>query len=286
MAILVNEETGIIVQGITGRQGSFHTKLMIDYGTKIVAGVTPGKGGTSVYGIPVYDTVMEALDQKDAKASIVFVPASSSMEAVLEAIENGLKLIVVITEHIPIHDIMKMKEASIKHGARILGPNSPGIIVPGRCKVGIMPVQVFIPGSVGVVSRSGTLTYEIVHHLTQKQIGQSTCIGIGGDPITGTSFIDVLQLFEDDIDTDSIVLVGEIGGYMEEETAEFIERRITKPVVAYIAGKVAPHGRRMGHAGAIIERERGTAESKIKTFNRFNIPVANTPKEVAELTRI
>jgi len=285
MTILVNKDMGVIVQGITGRQGSFHTKLMLEYGTKVVAGVTPGGGGQKLGNVPVYNSVREALEDHEAQASILFVPAPNAKQAVLEAMENMLGLIVVITEHIPIHDVLEFREQAKICGARIVGPNTPGIMVPTQCKVGIMPPQIFTHGKVGVVSRSGTLTYEIVYSLTKNGLGQSTCVGIGGDPVIGMSFIDILGMFERDPETEGIVLIGEIGGTAEEEAAEFIGREVTKPVVAFVAGQTAPLGKRMGHAGAIIEGERGSAKSKIEVFRGFNIPVAKTPIEVVENIR-
>lgn len=286
MGIIVDRNTRVIVQGITGRQGRFHTKLMMDYGTKIVAGVTPGKGGQEVHGIPVYDTILEALSHHDADTSIVFVPAPFAFEAVVEAILSGIKNIVVITEHVPVHDSVKMIALARKYGARIIGPNTPGIITPGECKVGIMPGHVFKSGKVGIVSRSGTLTYEIAMSLTRENIGQSTCIGIGGDPIIGLDFIEILELFRNDPQTEAVVIIGEIGGDAEERTAKYmLETKYPKPVVAFIAGRTAPPGKRMGHAGAIITGTAGTAESKIKAFNKANVPVAKKPSEIAELLK-
>ncbi len=284
MAILVGSGTKAIVQGITGRQGSFHTKLMLEYGTKIVAGVTPGKGGQEVHGVPVYDTVREALAEHDANASIVFVPARFAKEAVMEAIEAGLELVVVITEHIPVRDTVEFLAHARREGATIIGPNTPGIITPGECKLGVMPGHVFERGPVGMVSRSGTLTYEIASQLTRAGLGQSTCLGIGGDPVVGLTFTEVLDMFEEDPETEAVVIVGEIGGNLEELAAKYIEEQgFSKPVVAFIAGRTAPPGKRMGHAGAIIMGRAGTAESKIKAFERVGVPVARTPREVASL---
>jgi len=284
MAILVGSDTRAIVQGITGRQGSFHTRLMLDYGTKIVAGVTPGKGGQEVHGVPVYDTVKEALAEHDANASIVFVPARFAKDAVLEAIEAGLELVVVITEHIPVRDTMEFLALARREDATIIGPNTPGIITPGECKLGVMPGHVFKRGRVGMVSRSGTLTYEIAAQLTRAGLGQSTCLGIGGDPVVGLTFTEVLDMFEKDPETEAVVLIGEIGGNLEELAAQYIrEREYPKPVVAFIAGRTAPPGKRMGHAGAIIMGRAGTAQSKIEALERAGVPVARTPKEVAEL---
>ncbi len=284
MGIIVGKETRAIVQGITGAQGSFHTKLMLEYGTKIVAGVTPGKGGTSVHGVPVYDTVKEALEKHPANASIIFVPAPFAAEAAIEAIENGIKVVVIITEHIPIKDTVNVMAYARQTGATIIGPNTPGIITPGECKLGIMPSHVFKPGNVGIISRSGTLTYEIAASLTKKQLGQSTCIGLGGDPIVGLNFIDVLKLFEKDPQTEAVVLIGEIGGNLEEIAAEYIAReKYPKPVVAFIAGRTAPPGKRMGHAGAIIMGRAGTAESKIEAFRKACVEVAEKPSDVATI---
>ncbi|MCS7386945.1 MAG: succinate--CoA ligase subunit alpha [archaeon GB-1867-005] len=286
MGIIVDEKSRVIVQGITGRQGRFHTKLMLDYGTKIVAGVTPGKGGQSVHGVPVYDTIAEAMEKSPADTSIVFVPAPSALDAVSEAIMSGIKNIVVITEHVPVHDAIKMMALARLKGARIVGPNTPGIITPGKCKVGIMPGNVFTPGTIGIVSRSGTLTYEIALNLTNANLGQSTCIGIGGDPVVGLSFIDVLELFREDEHTKAVVIIGEIGGDAEEKAAEYIKRtNYPKPVVAFIAGRTAPPGKRMGHAGAIITGTSGTAESKIKAFNNAGVPVAEKPSDVPKLLK-
>ncbi|MEM3874512.1 MAG: succinate--CoA ligase subunit alpha [Candidatus Bathyarchaeia archaeon] len=284
MAIIVDKNTRAIVQGITGAQGSFHTKLMLEYGTQIVAGVTPGKGGTKVHNVPVYDTVEEALEHHQANASIIFVPAPFAADAALEALENGIKTVVIITEHIPIKDAINVMAYAKQVNATIIGPNTPGIITPGECKLGIMPAHIFKPGSIGMISRSGTLTYEIAASLTKKRMGQSTCIGLGGDPIVGLNFIDILKLFEKDPQTEGIVLIGEIGGNLEELTAEYIaEEKYPKPVVAFIAGRSAPPGKRMGHAGAIIMGKAGTAESKIEAFRKAGIEVAEKPSDVAVL---
>ncbi|MEM1540083.1 MAG: succinate--CoA ligase subunit alpha [Candidatus Bathyarchaeia archaeon] len=284
MGIIVGEETRAIVQGITGTQGSFHTKLMLEYGTKIVAGVTPGKGGATVHGVPVYDTVEEALKEHEANASIIFVPAPFAADAAMEALENGIKTVVIITEHIPIKDAINVMAYARQVGATIIGPNTPGIITPGECKLGIMPAHIFKPGKVGMISRSGTLTYEIAAGLTKKGLGQSTCIGLGGDPIVGLNFIDVLKLFEKDSQTEAVAIIGEIGGNLEEITAEYIAKeKYPKPVVAFIAGRTAPPGKRMGHAGAIIMGKTGTAESKIEAFRKANVEVAEKPSDVAIL---
>lgn len=285
MAILVDRNTRVLVQGITGREGSFHTKLMLEYGTKIVAGVTPGKGGLKVHGVPVYDSVEEAIARHpEINTSIIFVPAPYASDAVYEAIDAGIRLIVVITEHIPIHDTMKFVNYAKMKGSIIVGPNTPGVITPGQAKVGIMPGHMFTPGSIGIVSRSGTLTYEIAYELTKAGFGQSTCVGIGGDPITGLSFIDVAEMFREDDQTKALVIVGEIGGDLEERFADYVVREgYEKPIVAYIAGKTAPPGRRMGHAGAIISRGRGTAQSKIEALQSAGIPVAEKPSDIPRL---
>lgn len=284
MGVIVGKNTKAIVQGITGAQGSFHTKLMLEYGTRIVAGVTPGKGGANVHGVPIYDTVEEALEHHQADASIIFVPAPFAADAALEALENGIKTVVIITEHIPVKDAINVMAYAKQVNATIIGPNTPGIITPGECKLGIMPAHVFKPGGIGMISRSGTLTYEIAAGLTKKQMGQSTCVGLGGDPIVGLNFIDVLKLFESDPHTEGIALIGEIGGNLEELTAEYIAKeRYPKPVVAFIAGRSAPPGKRMGHAGAIIMGKAGTAESKIDAFRKAGVEVAEKPGDVAIL---
>jgi succinyl-CoA synthetase alpha subunit len=284
LGIIVDRNTKAIVQGITGTQGSFHTKLMLEYGTQIVAGVTPGKGGTKVHNVPVYDTVEEALQKHEANASIIFVPAPFAADAALEAIENGIKTVVIITEHIPVKDAINVMAYAKQENATIIGPNTPGIITPGECKLGIMPAHIFKPGNIGMISRSGTLTYEIAAGLTKRQMGQSTCVGLGGDPIVGLNFIDVLKLFEKDPQTEGIAIIGEIGGNLEELTAEYIAKQnYPKPVVAFIAGRSAPPGKRMGHAGAIIMGKAGTAESKIEAFRKAGVEVAEKPSDVAIL---
>jgi succinyl-CoA synthetase alpha subunit len=284
LGIIIDENTTAIVWGITGNQGSFHTKLMLDYGTKIVAGVTPGKGGMQVHGIPVYDTGEEARKKHQANASIIFVPAPFAAEAALEALENVIKTVVIITEHIPIKDAVNVMAYAKELKATIIGPNTPGIITPGESKLGIMPAHIFKPGGVGMVSRSGTLTYEIAASLTRRNLGQSTCLGLGGDPITGLNFIDALKMFENDPQTKAVALIGEIGGNLEELTADYIEKeKYPKPVVAFIAGRSAPPGKRMGHAGAIVMGKAGTAESKIERFKNANVKVAEKPSDVAEL---
>lgn len=285
MAILVGNDTRVVVQGITGRDGSFHTEKMLEYGTKIVAGVTPGKGGQWVHGVPVFDTVEEAVEKKRANTSIIFVPARFAADAILEAAEAGISLIVAITEGIPVHDMLKVMEVLKEKSTRLIGPNCPGVITPGEAKVGIMPGQIFERGPIGVISRSGTLTYEIVSHLTSLGLGQSTAMGIGGDPVIGTRFIELLDLFEKDPETEGIVLIGEIGGSDEEDAALHIKNRITKPVVAFVAGRTAPPEKRMGHAGAIISGLSGTASEKIKVFNEVGVSVGAEPREVALLMK-
>ena len=284
MGIIIGEDTEAIVQGMTGKQGSFHTRLMLDFGTRIVAGITPGKGGTQVHGIPVYDTVKAAIAKHEPDASIIFVPAPSAPAAVMEALDNGIKTVIIITEHVPIKDAISLMARAAEVNATIVGPNTPGIITPGKCKLGIMPSQIFETGNVGIVSRSGTLTYEIAASLTKKGMGQSTCLGIGGDPVTGLNFTEALELFKDDSQTDAVVLIGEIGGNLEELTAEYIEQeRYPKPVVAYIAGRSAPPEKHMGHAGAIIMGKTGTAQSKIEAFGKAGVSVAEKPGDVAGL---
>lgn len=286
MGVLVDRSTRVIVQGITGREGSFHTKLMLEYGTRIVAGVTPGKGGSEVHGVPVYDTIREALEEHEAEASIVFVPARFAPDAVYEAIDSGIKLVVVITEHIPVHETMKFVNYAKSRGTVIIGPNCPGVITPGEAKLGIMPGHVFAPGSIGIVSRSGTLTYEISYLLTKAGIGQSTVIGIGGDPIVGTSFTEALEMFQEDPQTRAVVLIGEIGGDMEERAAAMVkEGGFTKPLIAYIAGKTAPEGKRMGHAGAIIMMGSGSYQDKVKSLERAGVIVAKTPFEIPSIVK-
>jgi len=284
LGIIIGKNTSAIVHGITGTQGSFHTMLMLEYGTKIVAGVTPGKGGTQIHGISVYDTVEEAKEEHSANASIIFVPAPFAADSALEALENEIKTIVIITEHIPIRDAVNVMAYAKEANATIIGPNTPGIITPGESKLGIMPAHIFKPGSIGMVSRSGTLTYEIAAGLTRNRLGQSTCLGLGGDPITGLNFIDALKMFEKDPQTKAVVLIGEIGGNLEELAAEYIAKeKYPKPVVAFIAGRSAPPGKRMGHAGAIVMGKTGTAESKIEKFKNAGVKVAEKPNDIAEL---
>jgi succinyl-CoA synthetase alpha subunit len=269
MSIFVNDSTRVVVQGITGREGQFHARQCLAYGTKVVAGVTPGKGGQTMDQVPVFDTVRAAASATGADCSLIFVPPPFASDAIIEAAEAGIPLIVAITEGIPIHDMLRVKRFLTGRPSRLIGPNCPGIITPGECKVGIMPGSIHLPGGpIGVVSRSGTLTYEVVHQLTQQGIGQTTCLGIGGDPVNGTSFVDCLAAFQDDPATRGIVMVGEIGGTAEEEAAAFIAARVTKPVVAFVAGVTAPPGRRMGHAGAIVSGGLGTAQAKIETLRR------------------
>ena len=281
MSILVNKDTRVVVQGITGKEGTFHAKQCIEYGTNIVAGVTPGKGGQMWEGkVPVYNTVAEAVEKEGANASLIFVPPAFAADAIAEAAYAGCKVIVAITEGIPALDMMKVKRAIRDTGARLIGPNCPGIITPGECKMGIMPGYIFKRGPVGVISRSGTLTYEAVWQCTTRGIGQSTCIGIGGDPIIGSRFIDLLKLFKDDPETELVVLIGEIGGTAEEEAAEYIKKEFNKPVVAFIAGRTAPPGRRMGHAGAIIAGGKGTAAEKMAALREAGVHVVESPAEI------
>jgi len=284
MGIFLNENTKVVVQGITGRDGSFHTKQMIEYGTKVVAGVTPGKGGQEANGVPVFDTVKEAVLKTGANCSVIFVPAKVAADAIYEAAANGIKLIVCITEGVPVKDMLSVYPFVEKQGARLIGPNCPGLISPGLAKVGIIPGHIHLAGRIGVVSRSGTLTYEVDYTLTQAGLGQSTCIGIGGDPIIGTNFLDVLKAFEDDKDTDAVIMIGEIGGNDEEVAAEYI-KKMTKPVIGFISGRTAPAGKRMGHAGAIISGSSGTAESKIKALNEAGVPVADLPSQIVDLVK-
>jgi len=280
MSVLVDKKTRVVVQGLTGREGSFHAGQMIEYGTKVVAGVTPGKGGTKHLGVPVFDTVEQAMRATSANASVVFVPPAFAADAVLEAADAGLPLVVCITEGIPTLDMVKVSAALAARGTRLIGPNCPGIISPGQCKIGIMPGFIHQRGPVGLVSRSGTLTYEAVAQLTALGLGQSTCIGIGGDPIIGTSFLDAVRLFNDDPETKAIVLIGEIGGTAEEQAAAFIKKNVRKPVVGFIAGRTAPPGRRMGHAGAIIAGGAGTAKEKIAALRKAGVTVAESPAEI------
>jgi len=285
MAILIDKHTRLIVQGITGKQGLFHTKLMQEYGTNIVGGVTPGKGGEWAEGKPVFDTVHAAHKATGANCSVIYVPPKFAADSILEAIDAGIELIVAITEGIPVQDMMKVRAKLDQSQSRLIGPNCPGLLTPGQAKVGIMPGFIGTPGPVGVVSKSGTLTYEAVFALTQKGIGQTTCVGIGGDPINGTSFIDVLAMFQADPETEKIVLIGEIGGTDEQNAAAYIKDHVTKPVVAFIAGQRAPEGKTMGHAGAIIEGGVGTAAEKIAKFQEVGVPVAAYPEQIPDLIR-
>ncbi len=286
MSVLVNKETRLVVQGITGREGTFHTKQAVEYGTNVVAGVTPGKGGQNVDGIPVFNTVFDAVEKAGANASVIFVPPPFSADAIMEAAAAGVELVICITEGIPALDMVKVTQFLKGTGTRLIGPNCPGVISPGECKIGIMPGHIHKPGGpVGVVSRSGTLTYEAVGQLTGLGIGQTTCVGIGGDPIIGTNFIDMLGLFNADPATEGIVMIGEIGGTAEEEAAEYIRANVKKPVVAFIAGQTAPPGRRMGHAGAIIAGGKGTAAEKMRALREAGITVVETPAAIGETIR-
>ena len=286
MSILINKQTKVLVQGVTGREGTFHTEQMLDYGTKIVAGVTPGKGGQFLeHGddtVPVFNTVKEAVAMTGAEVSVIFVPPPFGADAIMEAVDAGVKGIVCITEGIPIQDMMKTYRFVKERDGWMIGPNCPGLITPGECKIGIVPASIFLPGNIGVVSRSGTLTYEIVDELTRNGMGQSTCVGIGGDPIIGSSFVDVLNWFNDDPDTSAVVLSGEIGGDDEEKAAAFIKDHMTKPVVAFIAGKTAPPGKQMGHAGAIVSGNAGSAQSKVEAFENAGVEVVDLPSQVPE----
>ena len=286
MSVFVDRNTRLVVQGITGRDGSFHTKQMIAYGTQVVAGVTPGKGGQTFEGsVPVFNTVAEAVAKTGANTSVIYVPPMGAAGAMIEAADAGIRLVVCITEGVPVMDMLKVMPFLRERGARLVGPNCPGLISPGQAKVGIIPGNICAPGRIGVVSRSGTLTYEIVNHLTRNGLGQSTCVGIGGDPIIGTNFIDALRAFQDDPDTDAVVMMGEIGGTAEQEAAEFVKAHLTKPVVGFIAGQTAPPGRRMGHAGAIISGSSGTAAEKIQAFEAAGISVMKRPIDVVDLVK-
>lgn len=283
MSILIDQNTKLIVQGITGRDGSFHAQKMQEYGTKVVGGVTPGKGGQDVAGIPVFNSVKEAKDQTQANTAVIYVPAKFAKDAILEDLEAGIELIICITEGIPVLDMVEVRRRMKGTKARLLGPNCPGVISPGKAKVGIMPAHIHKPGSIGVVSRSGTLTYEVVYNLSMSGFGQSSCVGLGGDPIIGTRFVDVLQMFTNDPDTMAIVMVGEIGGEDEQLAAQFIKQHVTKPVVGFIAGKTAPKGKRMGHAGAIISSGDTTAEAKVRVLTDAGVHVVDLPDEIPHI---
>jgi succinyl-CoA synthetase alpha subunit len=285
MSILVDKKTRLLVQGITGREGEFHARQMLEYGTQVVAGMTPGKGGEWAVGgkVPVFDTVKEAVEATGANTSVIYVPARAAADSILEAADAGIPFIVCITEGIPVLDMVRVRAYLDNKGSRLLGPNCPGIITPGECKVGIIPGHITTPGGIGIVSRSGTLTYEVVYALTMRGMGQSTCVGIGGDPINGTNFIDVLRMFEDDPKTEAVIMIGEIGGSDEEKAADFIASKMSKPVVSFIAGQTAPPGKRMGHAGAIIEGGSGTAAGKIQALESAGVRVAQHPEELPYL---
>ena len=285
MSVYIDEKTKVYVQGITGRQGSFHTAEMLSYGTNIVGGISPGKGGQALEGIPVFNTVFEAMEKEPAEAAILFIPAPLAKDAAFESLEAGLKLLVMITEHIPLHDAMKIMAYARQKDAVVVGPNTFGLVSSGKSKIGIMPNSYFLPGPVGVVSRSGTLCYEIVGNLCSSRIGTSTVVGIGGDRVVGLHFIDVLGKFENDAQTEAIILVGEIGGSAEEEAAAYIAKEVSKPVIAYLAGRSAPPGKKMGHAGAIIERGKGTLESKEKALKEAGVKIAVLPEEVQSLLK-
>ena len=282
MSILVDEQTKVIVQGITGRDGSFHAQAMLEYGTQVVGGVTPGKGGSTVGDLPVFDTVSEAVARTGAQCSIIFVPARFASDAIREAADNGISLIICITEGVPVLSMVDLYDELRRKQVRLIGPNCPGIISPGKCKVGIMPGHIHKAGGVGVISRSGTLTYEVIYNLTEQNLGQSTCVGIGGDPIVGTGYIELLEMFENDEETEAIVLIGEIGGEAEEKAAAYIKTSVRKQVVSFISGRTAPAGKRMGHAGAIISGGTGGAESKLKAFKAAGVVVVDRPDQIPE----
>ncbi len=285
MSILLGADTRVIVQGITGRDGSFHALAMRQYGTRVVGGVTPGKGGRDVQGIPVFESVQQAVAETGAEASVIFVPARFASAALREAAEAGLRLVVCITEGIPVQEMLANYHYVRERGVRLIGPNCPGLITPGQAKAGIMPGAIHAPGAVGVISRSGTLTYEVVYNLTRSGLGQSTCVGIGGDPVVGTGYLELLEMFERDPGTQAVVLIGEIGGEEEEQAAEYIRASMRKPVAAFISGRTAPPGKRMGHAGAIISGGKGTAEAKVRAFQEAGVPVADRPDQIPALLR-
>lgn len=285
MSILINKDTKLIVQGITGRDGAFHTAKMKAYGTNVVGGISPGKGGQQVEGVPVFNTVEEAVVATGANASVIFVPAPFAADAIMEASYAGIELVVCITEHVPVQDMIKVTPVLRANGTKMVGANCPGLITPEESMIGILPGTIFKKGRIGFISRSGTLTYEVVNMLSEAGLGQSTCVGIGGDPVSGLYFVDLLEMFEKDPETDAVVVIGEIGGDAEEQAAQFIKDKMSKPVVAFIAGQSAPPGKRMGHAGAIISSGAGTAEEKIKAFNAADVPVAKEPREIPDLMK-
>lgn len=285
MSILINKDTKVIVQGITGRDGAFHTSKMKAYGTNVVGGTSPGKAGQEVEGVPVFNSVEDAVKATGANASVIFVPAAFAADAIMEASYAGIELVVCITEHVPVQDMIKVTPVLKKHGTKLIGANCPGLITPDECLIGILPAMIFKKGNVGLISRSGTLTYEVVNMLTESGLGQTTCVGIGGDAVSGLYFIDLLEMYENDPATEAVVLIGEIGGDAEEQAARFIKEKMTKPVVAFIAGQSAPAGKRMGHAGAIISSGSGTAEEKIKAFKAADVPVAKEPREIPDLVK-
>lgn len=285
MSILIDEKTRVMVQGITGRIGAIQTMHMLKAGTKITAGVTPGRGGSRVEGVPVYDSVEEAMREQEVNTSVLFVPAAVAEESCVEAVDAGLKLLILITEHIPTHDTMRIRAYARSQGARLIGPTTPGVITPGKCKIGIMPTHLFTPGPVGIISRSGTMSYEMAGLLSAEGIGQTTMVGMGGDPIVGTGLVELLELFQKDPATRVVVVHGEIGGTQEEKAAVFIKQKMNKPVIAYMTGKVALEGSRMGHAGAVFTGKRGAMENKIKAFREAGVPIADSPGEIAVLVR-
>ncbi|KJF41872.1 MULTISPECIES: succinate--CoA ligase subunit alpha [Draconibacterium] len=285
MSILINKDTKVIVQGITGRDGAFHTEKMKAYGTNVVGGTSPGKAGQEVEGVPVFNSVEDAVKATGANASVIFVPAAFAADAIMEASYAGIELVVCITEHVPVQDMIKVTPVLKKHGTKLIGANCPGLITPEECLIGILPAMIFKKGNVGLISRSGTLTYEVVNMLTESGLGQTTCVGIGGDAVSGLYFIDLLEMYENDPATEAVVLIGEIGGDAEEQAARFIKEKMTKPVVAFIAGQSAPPGKRMGHAGAIISSGSGTAEEKIKAFKAADVPVAKEPRDIPGLVK-